>query len=257
MKQDRGNGCLAVDIGNTNVCLGLVRGGKVVRRRRLRTHLRARGAVREAIRAVLRTTAVRGSVLGSVVPSEDPVWVSELARALGEEPVRISHKLALPISISYPRPSAVGADRLANASAAVCRYGKPVIVADFGTALTFDVVSAAGAYVGGVIVPGLPFMTDYLAEKTELLPRIALAGRCGAVGRSTGEAMRIGARVGYRGTVREITEYLIAGLKLKGVKLCATGGGARWALEGAGLPFAFDPDLTLHGLNKIFELNAV
>jgi type III pantothenate kinase len=144
---------------------------------------------------------------------------------------------------------------LANASAAEARYGAPVIVADFGTALTFDVVSAEGAYVGGAIAPGLPLMVDYLAEKTALLPRIRLTGRCAGVGRSTPGAMRIGARIGYRGIVREIVGYLTDSMGGKKPRLCATGGYARWALAGLDLPFEFDRNLTFHGLIRIYGLN--
>ncbi len=131
-----------------------------------------------------------------------------------------------------------------------------MIVADFGTALTFDIVQRGDTYTGGVIAPGLPLMTDYLAERTALLPHIRLGGRHGKVGRSTEGAMRIGAHVGYRGMVREIVTYLEEQLAMPDAKLCATGGFARWALSGLDLPFEFEPNLTLYGLACIFELNA-
>jgi type III pantothenate kinase len=198
---------------------------------------------------------VRHAVIGSVVPACTPRWAARLEQLLGNPPLVVTHRSRLDVAIDYPRPASIGPDRLANACGAVVRYGAPCIVADFGTALTFDVVSREGKYVGGVIAPGLPVMTDYLADKTALLPHIRLRGRIAPVGRSTTGAMRIGAKVGYRGMVREITQYVMAGLGEKKVALCATGGYARWALEGLDMPFSFDSDLTLFGLSRIFALN--
>jgi type III pantothenate kinase len=106
-----------------------------------------------------------------------------------------------------------------------------------------------------VIAPGLPLMTDYLAERTALLPHIRLRGAVGAIGRSTRGAMRIGAQVGYRGMVREITAHVVRGLGERRVALCATGGYAEWALAGSDMGFVVDPLLTLKGLAYIFELN--
>jgi type III pantothenate kinase len=131
-----------------------------------------------------------------------------------------------------------------------------VIVADFGTALTFDIVSAAGAYIGGVIAPGLPLMADYFSERTALLPHIDLRGRIGRVGRSTEDAMRIGARIGYRGMVRETVAYLRRDAREANAALCATGGYAKWVLKGTGMPFTIDPNLTLKGLGAIWALNS-
>ena len=107
-----------------------------------------------------------------------------------------------------------------------------------------------------LLAPGLPLMTRYLAEKTALLPLIDLKGACPDLGRSTAGAMRIGAKIGYRGMVREITAYLRKGLHLEKARLLATGGYARWALDGIGLRFKIDPELTLYGIGRIFELNA-
>ena len=148
-----------------------------------------------------------------------------------------------------------------------------MIVADFGTALTFDVV-ADNAYLGGIIVPGLPLMTDYLAEKTALLPHLRLDRYHGiprnlrampVIGKSTRQAMAIGARLGYLGMVREIFIRLSrtlstfadppAGGKSRSIYLCATGGYAAWALAGCDLRVRIDPDLTLYGIARIYELN--
>jgi len=174
---------------------------------------------------------------------------------LDQAPLEVRHDCALNIAIDYPAPETIGADRIANACGAVARYGAPVIVADFGTALTFDIVSEAGAYIGGVIAPGLHLVADYFADKTALLPHIDIRGRVGRIGRSTTGAMRIGARVGYRGMVREIVEHLREDAREANAVLCATGGHAEWVLKDVGMPCKIDPNLTLRGLRVIWEMN--
>jgi len=245
---------LLADIGNTTSTLALARGNRVVHMTRVPGGITDRRGIRHAVHALAAGAEPTGSVLCSVVPTSTPIWTDELRRA-SAAPLVVTHQIELGVEIDYPEPASIGADRLANACAAFSRYGAPVIVADFGTALTFDVVSPKGAYTGGVIAPGLPLMTDYLAEKTALLPHVHLRGRCQRVGRSTEGAMRIGAKIGYRGMVREIVQYLVEGMDTDRVALCATGGFARWALQGSNMPFTFAPDLTLFGLTKIYQLN--
>ncbi|MBN1557381.1 MAG: type III pantothenate kinase [Lentisphaerae bacterium] len=246
---------LLVDVGNTSTTLGLARGNRIFGVRRLPGRCRDAAGIRAAVRRTAGRRALAGAVLASVVPEVVPLWTAALHRAAGAAPLVVSHRLKLDVAIDYPKPGTIGPDRLANACGAATRYGAPVIVADFGTALTFDVVNARGAYTGGVIAPGLPLMTDYLAEKTALLPRIRLRGPFESVGKSTVRAMRLGAKIGYRGMVREITAFLERGLEDGPAALCATGGYARWALEDVDRPFRFDPNLTLWGLSRIYDLN--
>src|SRR5439155_11884152 len=131
------------------------------------------------------------------------------------------------VGIDYPKPDTIGADRLANAVAVRHRYGAPAVVVDFGTAVTFDVVDRAGNYAGGIIAPGLAAMTDYLHEKTALLPRIKIREIEGAVGKSTEQAMLIGAVHGYRGLIRELVLRLKRELKTIHLPVVATGGYAK------------------------------
>jgi type III pantothenate kinase len=156
------------------------------------------------------------------------------------------------VGIDYPKPASIGPDRLANAVAARERFGAPVVVVDFGTAVTFDVVDAKGNYVGGIIAPGLAAMTDYLHEKTALLPKIEIREIKSAVGKSTEEAMLVGAVHGYRGLVRELIEELKRELRAKKLPVVATGGYAK--LIAAKLPeiSAVEPDLTLEGLRLVW-----
>ena len=168
----------------------------------------------------------------------------------------LDSKLNLGVGIDYPKPRSIGADRLANAAAAAELYGFPAVVVDFGTAVTFDIISERRAYVGGVIAPGLQAMTNFLYQRTALLPRISLKEPRRAVGKSTIEAMLSGAVFGYRGLVREILARIKAEqFSHKKVCVIATGGYAR--LIAAGLPEigVIRPHLTLEGLRIVANLN--
>jgi type III pantothenate kinase len=193
-------------------------------------------------------------VVCSVVPKKNSAFrkIAKRSRILWLTP-----QVELGVGIDYPNPKTIGADRLANAAAVSAIYGWPAIVVDFGTAVTFDIVSAQRKYIGGVIAPGLESMTNFLYQRTALLPKLSLEEPRSAVGRSTIGAMRSGAVIGYRGLVREI----IARIKAerfpgKKVHVVATGGYAD--LIGARLREidAVHPNLTLEGLRIVANLNA-
>ncbi len=247
---------LAIDVGNTSTTLGIVNGRRITRVARIEKADSKPRSIEKAIRKVVSGVSLQGAIICSVVPSLDNTLRANVKRICSQAPIVVTHRSKMDITIDYGKPKSIGADRLTNACGAVAKYGAPIIIADFGTALTFDVVSAERAYVGGAIAPGLPLMTDYLADRTALLPRIKLQGFHHPIGRSTEEAMLIGAQIGYRGIARELTNHFRCALKSKRVKLCATGGFAKWALRGAGMPFIFDQHLTLFGLGRIFELNS-
>jgi len=243
---------VVIDVGNTSTGIGLYDAGKISRVTHLKGGIaKSPEACAEAVRKAARGM-VNGAVLGSVVPRVNAAWRRLILRELGCELLVVKAGLPMAVTVDYPAPETIGADRLADACGGVRRYGAPLIVADFGTALTFDVVTADLRYVGGVITPGLPLMTDYLYERTALLPRVELEGICPKLGRSTQQAMRIGAQIGYRGIVREIVAYLQSSLRC-GFKLVATGGYAGWALKDSGMDFVIDQELTLFGLGCIFE----
>ena len=132
----------------------------------------------------------------------------------------------------------------------------PSVVCDFGTALTFDILDRKRGYIGGVICPGLPLMFDYLAEKTALLPHVEPSRTKAVVGRNTTQAMQIGARLGYRGMVREILSVLKCDLEAKTLPVCCTGGYAGWIFKDWDVDAVIDPTLTLKGLGIIGELNS-
>jgi type III pantothenate kinase len=170
--------------------------------------------------------------------------------------LELSPRTVRGVGIDYPRPGTIGPDRLANAVAVSRHFGAPAVVVDFGTAVTFDVVDSAGNYVGGIITPGLAAMTDYLHEKTALLPRIKIREVKAVVGRNTEQAMLIGAVHGYRGLIRGLIADLKKSLRAKHLPVIATGGYA--ALIAKGMPeiTAVRLLLTLEGLRLVWESHA-
>jgi type III pantothenate kinase len=178
------------------------------------------------------------------------------AAAGGRRVLFIGPRCKLGVGIDYPKPRTIGADRLANAAAVAQLYGVPAIVVDFGTAVTFDVVSAGGDYVGGVIAPGLEAMTSFLYQRTALLPKLTLREPARAIGRTTRGAMMAGAIYGYRGLVREIIARIRAESFPSGkVQVVATGGYARLIARRLPEIEAVHGGLTLDGLRLIANLN--
>jgi type III pantothenate kinase len=249
------SGILVIDIGNTATTLGVAGSSRVTRMRSYATPKTSASAARRLIRDVCGRRNVTGASIASVVPSKTGLWKDAVADECDRSAFVVTHRARMNITIDYPKPATIGADRLAAACGAIYRHKAPVLVADFGTALTIDGITSDGAYIGGVIVPGLSFMTDYLAEKTALLPRIELRHDKRTIGRSTEQAMQSGARLGYRGMVKEIVQEIQKDKRFKMATLCATGGHAAWATRESSLPFRLEPDLMLYGLAKIYELN--
>jgi type III pantothenate kinase len=166
-------------------------------------------------------------------------------------------RLKFGVGIDYPAPKTIGADRLANAAAVAALYGCPAIVVDFGTAVTFDIVSGQRKYIGGVIAPGLEAMTNFLYQRTALLPKLSLREPRRAIGRSTIEAMMSGAVFGYRGLVREIVRRIKAeNFPRSKVKIVATGGYADLIAAQLSEVRAVHPNLTLEGLRIVANINA-
>ncbi len=244
---------LLFDIGNTNTHLGLANSRRVVRQLDVPTcQWLHGGAAGQVIRFVARVP-IEGAALCSVVPPVTPAVVRFVKQRWKLTPLELTPASLRGVGINYPRPATIGPDRLANAVAARHRFGAPVVVVDFGTAVTFDVVDSRGNYAGGIIAPGLAAMTDYLHEKTALLPRIRIREVTNAVGKSTEQAMLIGAVHGYRGLIRELLMELRRDLKTKSLPVVATGGYGR--LIASKLPeiAAVDPLLTLEGLRLVWH----
>jgi type III pantothenate kinase len=170
-------------------------------------------------------------------------------------PLIVSADIDLGVGVRYPNAKQIGADRLANAAGVAKLYGTPAIVVDFGTAVTFDIVNARSEYIGGVIAPGLASVTDYLYQRTALLPRVTLAEPRSVIGKSTVDAMRVGAVIGYRGLVKEILHALKRERGMKRAVVVATGGYGD--LIAGKIPEIehVNPLLTLEGLRFIYLRN--
>lgn len=191
-----------------------------------------------------------GVVICSVVPCTGNLMAAHFPSAAGVPVHMLDCHSPIGIAIDYPEPERIGADRLANAAAVAGDGRFPAVVVDFGTAVTFDVISPKPAYHGGVIAPGLGAMTDYLAGKTALLPVIDLKKPRAAIGQSTVEAMRSGAWHGYRGLVKGILAALTAELG-ETPRVIATGVDAEWIARGMEEIHEVSPSLTLEGIRRV------
>jgi type III pantothenate kinase len=242
---------LLLDIGNTHTHFATVERGRLRNEGEARTEdWNARGLPAKIERVAPRPGNI---AVCSVVPSATKLLAAH-AKHRAIPLFQLNHATTRGVGIDYPEPKTIGADRLANAIAAHSRFGAPVVVVDFGTAVTFDVVDAAGNYVGGIIAPGLAAMTNYLHEKTALLPKIEIRDTPAVIGKSTEEAMLIGAVHGYRGLIRELVQKLKRELRSKRLPVIATGGCARLMARRLPEITAVDPLLTLNGLHIAWKL---
>jgi type III pantothenate kinase len=244
---------LLFDIGNTHMHIGLADDRRVLKQTDIPTLTWFGGGAAALVKKLAGKNNITGAILCSVVPRATPL-ARKTVRALWKiNTLELNAGTIRGVGIDYPKPNSIGPDRLANAVAARHRFGAPVVVVDFGTAVTFDVVDARGNYIGGIIAPGLAVMTDYLHEKTALLPKIKIREIKSTIGRSTEEAMLVGAVHGYRGLVRELIAELKRELGEKNLPVVATGGYAK--LIAAKLPeiSAVAPDLTLEGLRLVWQ----
>lgn len=206
----------------------------------------------DSVKSLLKGWRYDQVAIASVVP-RDQAALRESQE--GTPVVEISPEIQLGIEIDFPDPSMIGADRLANAAAVADRCeGSPIVVVDFGTAVTFDIIDPRPAYVGGVIAPGLDAMRHYLHERTALLPEIDIVRPESAIGKSTEHAMQSGAFHGYRGLVREILTRIESELESP-AKVIATGGYAALLADGFEEISSVEPYLTMEGLRRVAILN--
>jgi type III pantothenate kinase len=246
---------LLLDIGNTHTHLGLADSRGVRKQANIKTALWRSGEAGGPVLRFVGRARIDGVALCSVVPAVTAQAVGFGQRELGLSTLELTPRTIVGLGINYPQPNRIGPDRLANAVALRHHFGAPSVAVAFGTALAFDVVDQHGDYVGGIIAPGLAAMTDYLHDKTALLPRITIQETSSVIGKSTREAMLIGAVHGYRGLVRELITELRRELNCRRLPVVATGGYA--GLIAAKLPeiTAVEPKLTLEGLRLVWLAN--
>jgi type III pantothenate kinase len=251
-----------VDVGNTNTVFGVYRGEELVDSFRLSTDRERTADEYGALllplfaRSGLDPRRAEAVVISSVVPPLHLTLDQMARRYFGRKPLFIEPGVKTGMPIRYDNPAEVGADRIVNAVAARERFGAPVVVVDFGTATTFDVVNAAGEYAGGIICPGILISAEALFAQASRLYRVDVRKPPDLVGRNTATAMQAGIYYGYIGLVDGILERLMA--EIPGIRtVVATGGQADLIASGSKYIREVDHLLTLVGLKLIYERNRV
>ena len=252
---------LVVDVGNTQTHFGTFRGQELVEHWRFAT---VRESTADELGAALgNLLELRGlsfkdlsaSIVSSTVPHLEPEWTAMAERYLGHEMLVVGPGLKTGMAIRYDNPREIGADRLVNAVALRARFGGPAVCVDFGTATTFDVVSAEGEYIGGSLMTGIEISLDALTERGARLPKVELAPPKTVIGKNTIDAIRSGVVFGYAGAIDAILRRLYEELGAR-VPVVATGGLARLVVPFTEELEEVDDLLTLTGLRLMHEHNS-
>ncbi|HEX2642236.1 MAG TPA: type III pantothenate kinase [Thermoanaerobaculia bacterium] len=250
-----------VDVGNTNTVFGVYRGDELIDSFRLSTDRERTADEYGSLllplfgRSGLDPTMAEAVVISSVVPPLHFTLDHLARRYFGKKPLFIEPGVRTGMPIRYDNPAEVGADRVVNAVAARERFGAPVIVVDFGTATTFDVVNAAGEYAGGIIAPGIMISAEALFAHASRLYRVDVRKPAELIGKNTAGAMQAGIYYGYIGLVDGILERLLADMPDTRT-VVATGGQADLIASGSKYIREVDQMLTLAGLKLIYERNS-
>lgn len=239
---------LAVDIGNTNISFGIFKGLVLKKTFDIPTKQYSRNKLLKKI------ISLKGAdtLISSVVPGITRVIAKELSGITGKRPYIIGKDIKVPVKNLYRKANQVGQDRLVNAYAAVKLYGAPLIVVDFGTAITFDVISKNGSYAGGLILPGLGLSIKALKSGTALLPEIKIGRPKEFIGKDTASSMLSGIVYGFAGLTEQLNNKLKKNLGSR-AKVIATGGNARLIRRYCNNIDRLDTTLTLKGINLIYK----
>lgn len=252
---------LAIDIGNTNIALGVFREKDLVRHWKIQTEREKTSDEYEIILRNLMGVArlepehIHAAIISSVVPPLTPVFQELSQNLLKRKPLVVGPGLKTGMPILYDNPQEVGADRVVASVAAFEKFGGPAVVVDFGTATTFDAVSARGEYLGGAIAPGIQIAAEALYLRTAKLPRIEIRKPRTAIGRTTVHSMQSGLYFGYLGLVSRVIQEMSREL---GQAPCVVATGSFASQIHPDLPAIqhLEPFLTLEGLRIIYERNA-
>jgi type III pantothenate kinase len=251
---------LAIDIGNTNVTMGVFEGEKIRYTWRLETNIHK---MPDEYAASLMTllqfrkiplTDIKEVALCSTVAPLIPIFVELLDDYFKIKPLVVTAGVKTGVRIHGDNPREVGADRIVNTVAGYKLYGGPTIVVDLGTATTFDIISREGDFIGGVIAPGPMTAAEALFSHTAALPRIQFSHPQKTIGTNTITAMLSGIMIGYTGLVESIVAHIEKELGEKATVVATGGFGAIFAQE-TNIFKVFNPDITLIGLRMIYQLN--
>ncbi len=251
---------LAIDIGNTNIKIGIFDGDELKATWNIATGIHRTADEYGGVllnlmeRKKVSPSKIIGIALCSVVPPLVPAFVELCRKYLGCEPLVVEAGVKTGMRIRLDNPREVGSDRVVDAVAAQHLYGKPLIIVDLGTATTFSVVSQEGDYLGGAIAPGIVIATEALYTHTAALPRIRLSRPEQAIGRNTVAAMQSGIIFGHVGLIEGMIRRIEQELGSK-AKVIATGGQAYFLAQEIPVVEIVNPDLTLIGLRLIYEMN--
>lgn len=254
---------LCVDIGNTHTHFGIVHEGRTLSQDTVPTPLLddpAQGLPASIQKLKTAGPAFEHIAFCSVVPAA-VAPLRSVAAAASLDAWQLTHECRLGVGITYPRPAEIGQDRLANAAGAqALAPGRPAVVIDLGTAVTFDIITRAGGYEGGIITPGPALVTRYLHERTAQLPLVTDLETPvpSVIGKSTAEAIRIGAVLGFASLIQGLLDATLAELAARGEYdplLITSGGASRVVQRRLRQPVRDVPDLTLHGLAAAWRLN--
>ena len=251
---------LAIDIGNTNVVLGVFDNERLVENWRVGTNTQITPDEYAMIFkdlfgfARLEFSQIDGVIISTVVPPLLPVMIEMSRKYFRIEPMVVTPEIKTGIVIRYDNPKEVGADRIVNAAAAYKRFGGPLIIVDFGTATTFCAITNKGEYLGGAICPGMKISAEALFQRASKLPRVELAKPAKVIGSDTISAMQAGIIYGYAGLVDGLVERMKAELS-RDAKVVATGGLAELISPETRTINEVMPHLTLEGLRLLYDLN--
>lgn len=240
---------LTIDIGNTSITLGVFRKKSLIRRFSIPTKPARYGIFLTKLFSGFKITDV---IISSVVPEATKALAKDIKILLGKKPLILGSNIMVPIVNKYLYPKQVGQDRLVNAFASTRLYSSPAIVVDFGTAITFDVISKKGEYLGGMIIPGLMISLEALKEKTALLPKIKLSKPKEFIGRQTKTSMLSGIIYGFAALTDDLTDRIKSKIGRKALVI-GTGGNINLIGPYCKSMDRIDQDLTLKGLYLIFN----
>ncbi len=252
---------LGIDIGNTNITLGLFKDESLVHDFRLTTKTPRTSdeygiILEDLLKSInINKEEISDVIISSVVPGIMHSFNNSIRRYLQKEPLEVGVGTKTGINVVTPNPEQIGADRIVDAAAAYAIYGGPLIVIDFGTATTYDLISKEGAFLAGITSPGIRICADALWKETAKLPEIAIKKPASILAKETISSMQAGLVYGYIGQIEYIVKEIIKESQIENIKVISTGGFGRMLSKETDVIDINNPDLSLEGLRIIYNRN--